>query len=209
MVDHEALVESLSRSIRPVDRPLPPVVRAVGWMVLALPAGLLATGFIQKTGFDWADAGAMWAALAIGLSFLLGMSAIVAAFAMSIAGRAVRLGIWFGIGIALWLAANIAGIATTPHPLGRIGSGSYCFKFMMLASAPMICLAIAWLRRTRAIHPDQTLTMAGLGIAFTSLTLLGFCHPASGRLLDFTGHVAAAVSVVGLTVLCGRRWVAI
>jgi hypothetical protein len=209
MVDHEALIETLSRSASPVERPLSTAVRAAGWMMLALPAGLLATGLVPKAGIDWSDAGAIWAGLAIGLSFLLGMSAIMAAFAISIAGRAVRLGIWFAIGIALWLIANLAGIAMSPHPLGRMGSGGYCFQFMVLASAPMIGLAIIWLRRTRAIHPDQTLTMAGVGIAFTSLTLLGFCHPAAGHLFDFTGHVAAAVSIVGLTVLCGRRWIAI
>lgn len=208
MVDHEALVETLSRSAGPVGRPLPPAVRAIGWMALAIPAGLLATDVVRKTSVDWSAPAAMWAALAIMISLLLGTSAIVAAFVTSIAGRAMRIGLWFGMGVTLWLIANLADIAASTHPLGRMGSGGYCFEFMMLAAAPMIALVILWLRRTRAIRPERTLTIAGLGIAFLSLGLLGFCHPANGHLFDFAAHLAAALSIVGLTVLCGRRLVA-
>ena len=57
--------------------------------------------------------------------------------------------------------------------------------------------------------PLRSLAVAGLGIAATSQMLLGLCHPVSGQLFDLMMHLAAAITLVVVTSLAGRRWVRI
>ncbi len=73
----------------------------------------------------------------------------------------------------------------------------------------MMVLMIASLRRTRTLHPVRSLGMAGLGIASMAVSLLAFCHPVHLHAIDFVMHLAAIVTIVALTVLVGRRWVAL
>lgn len=209
MGDHDALIDTLSLSITPVHRLRPAWVRAAGWTVVALPCGLLATGLVHRYWLDWSQPGAWLAALEILLSFATGLLAVILAFESSVAGRPARGLAWLAVGGGAWLAANIAGIGLSAHPLGRLGTGTFCFGFMMLAAMPMIGIAIMWLRRSPAANPDRTLAIAGLGIAFMALALLAFCHPVQGHLIDFLAHVVAGLSIVALTMLCGRCWVAL
>jgi hypothetical protein len=109
--------------------------------------------------------------------------------------------------MAAWLAASVMSIAASPEPVGRIGSGTYCYSFMVLASLPMIPLAIAALRRTRALRPGRTLAVAGLGIAFMTSGLLMLCHSVDEQMVDFMMHLAAAGTIVAATVRLGWRWV--
>ncbi len=115
----------------------------------------------------------------------------------------------FGLGALAWLAASLVSVTLSRDPIGHFGSGTFCYAFIMLASAPMILGALIALRRTRSVRPRRTLIATGLGIAFLALSLLGFCHPATGELVDFLGHLAGAASVVALTLLLGRRLIAI
>ncbi|QJU59983.1 DUF1109 domain-containing protein [Sphingomonas sp. AP4-R1] len=209
MGDHDALIDRLSLSVAPVRRLPPAWVRAMGWAVVALPCGLLATGLIRHSWLDWAQPDAWLAAVEILLSFLTGALAVTLAFDSSVAGRPLRGGGWLAVGGLAWLAANMIGIGLSARPLGRIGAGTFCFGFMMLAALPMIGIGILGLRRSPSLNPRWTLAVAGLGIAFMALALLAFCHPVHGNLIDFLAHIVAGVSIVGLTTLCGRRWVAL
>lgn len=213
MADHQALIDSLSQPLSPVRRTRPPLLRALGWMAVALPGGLLATRLIPTYHADWRAPGMGWAIAQTALALALGMVAVILAFDTSIAGRPLRARSGLAAGLAglalVWLATCAGNMLASPHlDFTPPGAGVYCYTFMMLAGAPMMPLVILALRRTRALHAGRTLVVAGMGVAFVAAALLGFCHPGTLHLADFCMHLAAGASLVGLTALCGRRFVA-
>lgn len=211
MVDHEALIEELSHALAPVRRPMATSVRVLGWMALAMPGAFLATRLITNYPPEWSAPGMGWAMAEIALALVLGVAAMALAFEGSIAGRVPlsprRAGV-LGVLAAVWLAVCLGNVMTSPPPpLYRFGAGMHCYTFMMLAGAPMMPLVILALRRTRTLHPVRTLVVAGTGIAFLVAGLLGFCHPGTLHLVDFLMHLAAGISIVVLTALCGQRFI--
>ena len=52
MVDHDRLIEKLSREARPVKRPWSDGWRVLAWILMALPCGVLGS---LATGFDLRD----------------------------------------------------------------------------------------------------------------------------------------------------------
>ena len=204
----DRLIRQLSQGLQPVRRPRPAGWRALGWAALALPCGLLATRLIPNDTLAWGEPGMVWAVAEIALSLTLGLVAVMLAFTIAVAGRPLRgQGLLVAMGL-VWLAVCVENIAGSPWPAVHLGAGMHCYTFMMLASAPMMPLVVLALRRTRALNPARTLMVAGVGIAFLVSGLLGFCH--SGRLhpVDFLMHLAAGGSIVILTTLLGRRFIA-
>ncbi len=207
MVDHDALIEALSRSATPVRRTYPAPARAVAWAVIAMACGWAATTWIRVplsawSGTDW------WKLAQLALLLLLGVTALLGAFEMSIAGRPAR---WWPVlagGAVAWLAVSFGGIIASHAPIGRAGDGIYCFRFLLVASLPMMVLVVAALRRTGSFRPRQTLLSAGIGIAALSASLLAFCHPFALQLFDFLMHLVAVAGIVVLMAVFGTRWVA-
>lgn len=211
MSNHDTLIAQLCADVQPVKRTATPWLRAMLWMLAALPCGFLASLAIQQQGSDWSNPGALWAGLAIAVSFCLGLLAITTAFTLSIAGRRITRWHWrwlTALSLA-WLVVSLIDVTMSNEPWGEFGDGIYCYTFMMLAGLPMMAIIMAALRRTRALHPASCLAIAGLGVAALTQILLGFCHPVAGDLMDLAMHLAAAVTLVVLSVLAGRRWIAI
>lgn len=209
MNNHDALIEQLCREAHPVKRPATPWLRAAGWMLVALPCGFLASLIMQRGTADWSSPGAVWAGLWILASFCLGALGITTAFSLSIAGYRTAHRRWLIICSIVWLLIGLIDATMSPVPVGRFGDGQYCYTFMLIAGTPMIVIAVAALRRTRSLRPTSSLAIAGLGIAATSQTLLGFCHPVVGELIDLSMHLAAAFTLMAATVIGGRHWVRI
>jgi hypothetical protein len=90
MADHDLLIDQLSASLAPVQRPRPAGLRALGWMVLALPCGFLATRLIPHYQPDWSAPGMVWPMVEIVLALSIGLTVMVQAFAGSIPGRDTR-----------------------------------------------------------------------------------------------------------------------
>ena len=206
MNNHDALIEELCRSATPVRRPLPPAVRAIGVAALSLALGWLAFRSRMSLGNPVGE-GDPLGFVELALAGIAGITALLCAFEMSIAGRRAR-GLYLAIGSFLgWLALSLFGIIRTGVPTGAFGDGLYCFSFLLIVSAPMMILAVLALRRTRAIQPGRTLFIAGLGVAALALCLLAFCHPFALQLVDFGTHLAAVACIVLLMFLFGRRYV--
>ncbi|MFZ4874377.1 NrsF family protein [Janthinobacterium sp. Mn2066] len=211
MTKHDALIAQLCSEMQPVKRPAAPWLRAALWMLVALPCGFIASLAIHRHGSDWSNPGALWAGLAIFVSFCLGTVAIATAFTLSIAGRRLTHRHWRSLTAlsVAWLMVNLIDVTFSSEPWGDFGDGIYCYTFMMLAGLPMMALMIAALRRTRSLHPGPSLAIAGLGIASMTQILLGFCHPVAGDVMDLIMHLAAAATLVAVCVLAGRRWIAL
>lgn len=207
MTDHELLIEKLSRQAQPVKRPWPDGWRALAWTLMALPSGWLSSLLLQRVATDWSQAGAWLALLQLGLTFVMGILAIRNAFLLSIAGRRPLSWKWFMPLLTLWLGCVLAslGHSSLLHHRDAVN----CYVFMMTVSAPMVLLVIGYLRRTRSLHPLQSLATAGVGVACMALTLLSFCHPVELHPLDFALHLAATFTIVVATMGLGWKWVAI
>lgn len=209
MSKHDPLIEQLCREAHPVKRPAAPWIRAAGWILVALPCGYLASLLIPHGSSDWSKPGALWAGLWILVSFCLGALAIWTAFALSIAGRRMTTWRWLTALSGAWLLVGLIDVTSSADPVGHVGDGMYCYTFLMVAGTPMIVTVVAALRYTRSLHPASSLAIAGLGIAAMSQILLGFCHPVAGELIDLIMHLAAAITLVAMTVAGGWRWVRI
>lgn len=203
MHDHEALIERLSLSAKPVRRPWSPAARALLVAIIGLASGWLVTSNIRS---PWAalNGGDNWGLAQFILTIVAGISALVAAFQVSIPGIRSRWQWVPGVILLTWLFACLGGIFLSGEDAGTLGDGIYCFRFLTVASLPMIVAVVIALRRTRSPNPTRTLLYAGVGVAALSVSLLALCHPFSLQLVDFGMHLSAIVCVVGLTVLIGR-----
>lgn len=209
MRNHDALIDRLSESARPVKRLWPTGWRVAGWIAAVLPCGALSSWAFHSRYTDWTQPGALSALAALLLAFLLGAGTIAGAFTLSIAGLTpLRLKRLFLLALG-WLALNLSNLSFTPPHAGggRLGEGVHCYLFMLSASLPMILISVFSLYRTRSLAPVKSLALAGCGIAFMSSLLLSLCHDTRLHLLDFSMHLAAGATIVLLTVLVGRRWI--
>lgn len=208
MVDHDTLIAGLTRDMQPVRRVAPGWMRAFAWTPVALSFGYLATTLSHREETDWSGPLA-WVAIAnIILSLCIGLAAFMAALSSAVAGRTMQMPLWTVVALVAWLALAIIGISVSRHPMGAIGQGSYCFTFVMTAGLPMIAIAIMALRRTGSLHPTRSLALSGIGIGFMAFGLLAFCHPIAMSIVDFLGHLMAALLLCGIAIVAGRKIVA-
>lgn len=205
MRNHDLLIDKLSDTAKPVKRVWPTRWRVAAWIIAVLPCGTLTSWALHNRFTDWSQAGAFPALVALLLSFIIGASAMAAAFTLSIAGRQPLRLKWAALLAVLWLGVNLLNMS--PSSTLKVGEGVHCYLFMLLASLPMIVISIASLHRTRSLYPGKTLALAGCGIAFMCSMLLSLCHEVHLHRFDFAMHLTAGLSIIILTVLAGRRWV--
>lgn len=209
MTDHDALISSLSGSAAPVSRPAPSFLRAAAWSLAALACGALAGLVLHRAPTDWAHPGAAWAAFELVAAAGLGLLAIFSAFEISIAGRRPASLTWLAAGSVLWVAIQALAVMAAGQPYVGLSLTSSCYIFILLVSAPMLGLMVLALRRTRSCEPGRALAIAGLGVSFLALALLTLCHSAEARPSDFLMHLAAGLTVTVVSVVVGRRCIAI
>lgn len=208
MADLNVFIEQLTREAEPVSRPLTSGKRVLAWILMALPCGWASSLLVYRLTTDWSQTGSWLVVMQLSLTFMMGVLAIRNAFSFSIAGRKPLSGWWFLPLFLLWLAGALLSLGHTRVPSAHPDEVN-CYAFMMAVSLPMILLAVAYLRRTRAIHPLRALISAGAGVACMALTLLAFCHPVETHSLDLVLHLAAFLTIVSMTVILGWRWVVI
>ncbi len=208
MADHETLIHRLADDVPAVSRPLPVALRALVWAALTVALGFAATRLMPTATLDWSAPGAYLFLANAGLSLFIGFLALASAFNMSIPGRKTQGLMWILALVALWLSINAASILTSADPVGKLGEGRYCFRFVALAGAPMVAVTLFALRRTGALQPMRTSGAAGAAIGFLAFGLLAFCHPPEMSVVDFVMHLLAGLVLAGVTMLAGRRLIA-
>ena len=209
MTDPYALIDDLAHCAQPVSRLAPPMRRALGWIVAALVAGFAATRLMPVLVTDWRAPFAGMAMAAAMLSLLLGALLVAGAFTVSIAGRQFRLAVWLGPLLAAWVVLSGVYILSSTTTIGKLGDGRYCFLFIVTAGLPMAGVMMLALRRSKSPWPARTGFLAGSGVAFLSLALLGLCHASRLTMVDFVMHIAGTLVVVAFTTAFSRYWLKI
>lgn len=208
MSDHEMLISALSDDAHPVRRPAPAAFRALAWTPLCLVSGWIATTTLHAS---WHRLGVshLFGAINFATSLIAGALLVVAALELSIPGRRSRLLPLAMFSVLAWSIACTIDLATAGWPLGHVGDGVYCFKFVAYACAPMAAILVIVLRRTYSVRPFRATLLSGMGISFLAFALLAFCHHGRLQLVDFSMHLAAAGLVIAVVTTFGRRLVAI
>ena len=197
----EQLIGSLAQGLAPV-RPLPPpVLRALLW--LAAAALIAAVAVLRWANLEMFVTRTAEPRLALecAATLLTGITAIIAAFYLSLPDRT---SLWRYAPLpplALWLASS--GLGCLDHGIGlgptgdRLGESVRCFVFIVAVSVPLAVLLYAVLRRARPLQPLPVALTAALGVAALAAFVLQFFHPFDTTVIDLALHAAAVGVVIG------------
>jgi len=205
------LISGLTQGLAPV-RPLrPPVVRALLW--LAAAAVLVGAALLRFANLDlfMARNAEPRMALECAATLLTGITAVVAAFYLSLPDRS---SLWRYAPLpplALWIATSSLGcleygLGWGP-PGDRLGESLHCFRFIITVSVPLALLLYVVLRRARPLQPLPVALTAALGVAALAAFVLQFFHPFDSTVVDLSLHGAAVLVVIGVAA-ASRRWLA-
>ncbi len=209
MTDFDLLIDTLGDDARPVRRPAPAARRALAWTLACLACGFLATRALHASSWSRLGPNGLFGTLGVITGVAAGALLLIAALDTSIAGRKRGVLPAAVLSMAAWLTASLTDLATNHWPMGRVGEGLYCFRFIVCASAPMTLAVIVALRQTYCVQPLRSMLLAATGTAFLAFALLAFCHHGRLRLMDFSMHFAAVALVIAVSAGLGWRLVSI
>jgi hypothetical protein len=196
------LIDSLTRSMTPVRRLRPPLIRAASWLLLAAAIlGLLAVSQgvrpdlsqrLQQAGFT----------LGMGAALLTGICAAVAAFMLSLPDRS---GLW----LLLPIPALLAWLSTIGYqcltnwisldPDGiRLGETARCLATLVLTSLPLSLTMLVMLRYAGALRPTATTLTGSLAVAAVTATALSLFHELDATVMILLWNLGTAVVFIGL-----------
>jgi hypothetical protein len=198
----DKLIEGLSSGLRPV-RPLrPPVSRALLWLAAAtLLVGVVIVRWANLDLFIARNADPRMA-LECAATLLTGITAVVAAFYLSLPDRSP---LWRYAPLpplALWMASS--GLGCLKYGMGwgppgqRLGESPHCFRFIIAVSVPLALLLYVTLRRARPLQPLPVALSAALGVAALAAFTLQFFHPFDSTVIDLAMHAAAVLVILGM-----------
>jgi xanthosine utilization system XapX-like protein len=204
----EQLIAGLASGLVAVRPLAPPVTRALLWLAgyAALVAALVAwrhalPRFLAHT----AD---LTTAIECAATLATGITAVVAAFYLSVPDRSP---LWRYAPLpplALWLASS--GLGCLQHGVGlgpageRFGESPGCFVFIVGASLPLAAVLYSLLRRARPLSPLPVALVGALGVAALAAFVLQFFHGFDTTVIDLAFHLAALGTVLALAKVARR-----
>jgi hypothetical protein len=202
----DKLIESLAARLQPVRPMRSPLLRALLWLAVAGTAGALlvmreggASTFMQRIAVPRVAVESFATAITA-------ITAVIAAFELSVPGRSPRWAIVPLPPFLLWVGASGLGCLQNGLSLHRAdgfaGESPHCFAFIAAASVPLAAGLFWMLRRARPIAPLPVAALGTLGVAASAAFVLQFFHPFDVTLIDLTLHLSA----IALVMLIGTLW---
>ena len=198
----DQIIEQLAAQLQPVRVLHSPAQRALLWLALVgAVSAVLIIAYAHSSALQ-RMASPRVALECLG-TLLTAVTAIVAAFELSVPDRSPHW-VWLPLPpLALWLAASGVGCLRNGLSLhgqaGLAGDSPHCFVFISAASVPLAVFLFWMLRRARPMDPLPVAATGTLGVAATAAFILEFFHPFDVTVIDLALHLAA----VGLIVVLG------
>ncbi|HEV8677846.1 MAG TPA: DUF1109 domain-containing protein [Stellaceae bacterium] len=215
MITTPDLIESLARGVTPVRRLRPPLVRALGWLVLvAAVLGLLAISQGIRPDLAQRLQQAQFV-ISLAAALLTGICAALAAFMVSLPDRSRLWVLLPSPALGIWLSSIGYQCLTNWIALGpgdmRLGETARCFATLVLTSLPLSLALLVMLRYAAPLRPTAATLTGSLAVAAMTATALSLFHDLDASVLILVWNVGTAAILVGLAALCGQRlfaWVA-
>jgi hypothetical protein len=202
----DKLIESLAAQLQPVRALRAPLLRALAWLVVVGGLGAVIIAREVGAGIFMHRFATPRVALEDCATGLTAITAIIAAFELSVPGRSPRWALLPLLPLLVWLGASGIGCLRNGlgvHGAGGIGGDSpHCFEFIVGASVPLAVGLFWMLRRARPIAPLPVAALGTLGVAASAAFILQFFHPFDVTVIDLALHLAA----IALVVLIGTAW---
>lgn len=215
MIKTPDLIASLATNLAPVRRLRPPLMRAVGWLLLAaIVLTLLAVNQGIRPDLAQRLREPVFVVCMMA-SILTGILAAIAAFLVSLPDRSrlclllplPSLIVWFSnVGYQCftdWISIGPEGIS--------VGEAARCFATLVLTSLPLSLAMLVMLRYAAPLRPTAVTVMGSLAVAAVTATALSVFHTMDATAMILMWNIGTAVMFVGLAGRFGRtmlRWVA-
>jgi len=204
----DQLIERLAASAGPVRRLRPPLVRASLWLLAVAAAAAIVVPFFANFALFNAKLQDGKFILELAGTLLTGITAVIAAFYLSIPGRSPASMLLPIPPLVLWLASSGYNCYREWIVYGasgwHLGETTACFGTIIGFSVPLGVALIVMLRRARPVAPVPVAALGGLGVAAISAFLLQFNHDVDASFLDLGVH-ALAVAIVVLAISAMAR----
>ncbi len=209
MRDTDALITQLSDGLAPVKPLRKPWLRAALWSAFATAVICVLAGcFGTRADIAHALPEAKFVMPLVG-SWLTGVTAAIAAFAVSLPDRPRR---WLWLPLApvlLWSSGFAYGCLAdwVEIPAGAdLASGSMaCLGTILLVSAALLIVLLPMLRKVRTLRPGLTAWLGCLAVAGFADTAHLLVDTEQASLLALTINLVPALVMVPLAGLLGRR----
>jgi hypothetical protein len=202
----DKVIESLAAQLQPVRRLRSPLLRALLWLAVVGAAGGVLIAYETGSGIFMQRMTVPRVAVENLATALTAITAIIAAFELSVPGHSPRWALLPLPPFLLWVGASGLGCLQNGlslyRPDGFAGESPHCFAFIAGASVPLAAGLFWMLRRARPIAPLPVAALGTLGVAATAAFMLQFFHPFDVTVIDLTLHLSA----IALVMLIGTLW---
>lgn len=199
----DELIRSLSQDLAPVRVLAPPGLRAFKWLAAvaaALGIVIALRGHVALFVSRLADPRM---AVQCAATLVTGITAVVAAFHLSLPDRPARWRLAPLAPLVLWILTSGAGCLRYGVGLGppgsRLGLSPHCFLFIVGVSIPLAAILFPILRRSRPLEPLAVAVMGSLGVAALAAFVLQFFHEFDTTWIDLAVHGVAVAAVVAVS----------
>jgi len=208
-MDTADLIRSLATNAPPVKRLRPPLVRAVGWLLLAgTIMGLMTVGHGVRPQFAERMQDAVFAINMIS-SLMTGILATIATFFASLPDRSRW---WLFLpapALVVWLSTIgyqcFAGWVPVPPGAITVEAASSCLATLVLTSLPLSLLMLGMLRYAAALRPTSVILMGSLAVSAITATSLSMFHPLDATAMILGWNLGTAVLFLVGAAIFSRR----
>lgn len=203
-METDTLIAQLAKKAEPVKRLPPPHLRALAWLLVALPFVALVVLMMSPRPDLAVKLGESRFLIEQAAAFATAVAAAIAAFCLTVPGMTWRVALlpvvpfaaWLttlGIGcIADWVRYGLEGLRITPDLA--------CFPYIALVGSVPAVAIVVMLRRGAPLSPRLTILLGGLAAAALGSFGLRFFHTQDAGIMVFLWQFG---SVVLLSLIAG------
>ena len=203
------LIHSLASNATPVKRLRPPLVRAIGWLLIASAImALMTVSHGVRPQFAERMQDTVFAVNMLS-SLMTGVLATIATFFVSLPDRSRRWLLLPAPPLVVWLSTIgyqcFAGWVPVPPGAITVEAASGCLATLVLTSLPLSLLMLAMLRYTAVLRPTSVILMGGLAVSAVTATALSMFHPLDATAMILGWNLGTAVLFLAGAAVFSRK----